>query len=299
MSPWAPISKGCHFPSCPAVYRALLPNTRNHPESILVSLSRPNPTIRKFCQVEKPIYGPGRVPVAQNSISRWHDFNFANIRSAFSDVLDQPSSGGQGDYFDSYEVMGLSDLKAFFPNYLSGLFNGSIPQGTRLLQQRSGIDTPQVGMRCDLDFRSLAGDLVPYKPNIHFCARDRLQTSLVFGCVRLSGAWHSSYLHAPRSRLTASAVQPIQQLATYASVGNTRYGVILTDKEAVVVRFHRDNSNYGAEWQAIPWDACGSGVLTMRLAIWSLVMMSLNKEHRSIRSRRDTLPLDLLYKLRA
>ncbi|KPM36343.1 hypothetical protein AK830_g10217 [Neonectria ditissima] len=267
-SPWTPVSRKCFLPSCPAVYRGLLPvrpaakvNVKTH-ESIGMNLSRPNPTITKLSSVEKPFYGCRRVPVAQDKISKWHDFNFTNIRNAFGDVLDRPLSGSQRDCSDSCEVLRFSDLKAFFSTHLSGLVDSSIPDGARLLRQRFGVETPRVQLRRDLDFRSTEGDVVQYKPNVHFCAKDRLQTSLVFGCVRLSGAWHSSYLSGPQSRLAACAVQPIEQLATYASVGDTRYGVVLTDREAVVVRLHCGSGGYGAEWQAVPWSACGGGVLT-------------------------------------
>ena len=69
----------------------------------------------------------------------------------------------------------------------------------------------------------------------------------------------------------------------------------MTDEEVVVVRFFQvdnDPTHLGAEWKAISWDANGYNVVTANLAIWSLVMMALNENHRKIEVRARTLPIN-------
>ncbi|EHL03767.1 hypothetical protein M7I_0119 [Glarea lozoyensis 74030] len=51
-----------------------------------------------------------------------------------------------------------------------------------------------------------------------------------------------------------------------------------------------------AEYKSIPWGAASPTALTMNLAIWALAMFALNEGHRPIRSREETLPLNVWWK---
>jgi hypothetical protein len=92
-------------------------------------------------------------------------------------------------------------------------------------------------------------------------------------------------------------IWPFRQVLTYCVNNNTRYGYILTPAEAVVLRVYEDPGTPGSPWRvqhaAIPWEWSGEGTLTMNLAIWALYMMSLNDEHRAIRTSDQTLPLNI------
>ncbi len=96
-----------------------------------------------------------------------------------------------------------------------------------------------------------------------------------------------------------AAVEPLFELATISAGTKTRYSFILTDAELVVVRIHLadgSTSRYNAQWQSIPWDAHGPGVLTVGVALWALVMMSLHRDDRKIVAEADMKDLNFWWK---
>jgi len=113
--------------------------------------------------------------------------------------------------------------------------------------------------------------------------------------MKSSKTWHSNDLET----LAEKSECPIHHLAVYANHDETRYGFVLTDQEVIVVRTFYDNSHaLGEEWQAISWDASGDGTLTPSLAVWFLVMMALNEEHRRVHPWAGTLPLNVWWRKR-
>ncbi|KAF4467187.1 hypothetical protein FALBO_5970 [Fusarium albosuccineum] len=126
----------------------------------------------------------------------------------------------------------------------------------------------------------------------------RLDTrvNLAVGCVKSAEQWHSSHL----STSLNIALHPINQVVDYCHAAQTRYGFILTNKELVVIRvsYHRVGTTKKphAEYKAIPWSAWGQGALTVHLALWFLVMISMNVEHRPIRTSDEVLPLNLWWR---
>ncbi|KAJ4266249.1 hypothetical protein NW762_004232 [Fusarium torreyae] len=164
-------------------------------------------------------------------------------------------------------------------------------EGARLLGQTVGPSTvissiPNARLITDGDSRGL-------RPSLAFFIDTQPRVNLVAGCVQLSGAWSSNDLEAQ----TGCAMWPIERLAKYAKHGGTRYSFIMTDLELVVVHFFKlTPGKLGAQWQAIPRNSSGEGTMTVNLAIWSLVMMSLNIEHRVVAQQLETLPINIWWK---
>ena len=54
-----------------------------------------------------------------------------------------------------------------------------------------------------------------------------------------------------------------------------------------------DPQRLRAEWRAISWYDDGENALTANLAIWCLVIIALNEDHRKIEVRAKTLPINI------
>ncbi|KAI8676297.1 hypothetical protein NCS56_00517100 [Fusarium sp. Ph1] len=216
-------------------------------------------------------------------VRRWDDFNLGNLSSAFGDVLSQPASVGIGPVAAHREVQNLSEMKNDCINSLLNILEGPVDSGRRLLGHRLGSTMPIAHSQ---NIKLQGG----YVPSLTFYINAASRALLVVSCARLSATWTSEELQNHESGDTS----PICQLATYARESKTRYGFVMTDKEVVVVRFSVGTcGEYIAEWQAIPRSANDEGVLTVGLAVWSLVMMSLNENHRTVATETQTLPINL------
>ena len=78
---------------------------------------------------------------------------------------------------------------------------------------------------------------------------------------------------------TASALMPLRQLALCAEKAKTPYGLIVTEKEVVIVRVsyaNKTKDSFSVECRSVKWDTAGTDRLTAKLAIWGLIRMSLN-----------------------
>ncbi|RSL92088.1 hypothetical protein CDV31_015307 [Fusarium ambrosium] len=222
-------------------------------------------------------------------VRQWDDFNLKTISGAFGDLLDQPASVAMGGLCADRGIRNLKEMKNHSIDWLLRILESPVTIGGRLLGHRLGF-TSAVDHSRDTTFpgakHKYESSLIFYHdaiPRIHF----------VVSCARLSSQWTSEGL----KNQDHAAVLPIRQLATYAKESGTRYSFIMTDKEVVVVRFMADpNGQYGAEWQAIPRSASGEANLTVGLAVWALIMMSLHEQHRAVATEGETLPINLWWR---
>ncbi|KAM5348905.1 hypothetical protein ACJ41O_008728 [Fusarium nematophilum] len=233
-----------------------------------------------------------------STVTRWEDFNLTFLNNAFADILRQPSSIDESaaNISAAYAVENITFLKRFGLKTLVDRLRGPIADGARYLGMHLGSQ-PFVSNEYDAPLFSPEGDGSPYRPSVTFYVNNNpsSQTNLVVSTVRISSAWTSRDLASG----VPGAIQPLNQLATYACHGQTRYSFLLTDQELVVVRVFMDEAcpgRYGAEWQAVPWAESGEGRLTACQAVWFLTMMSLNDHHRAVQTRSHTLPVNVWLK---
>lgn len=226
--------------------------------------------------------------VSIESITRWVDFNLQNIISAYGHILSRHASSLQKVNLENAqseeELRNVTELKKAAYHWLDSMCVPLVCEGAGILQGslscpdtvRSGQDAP----------------LIPKKgnqPNWTFFTGQDHRIYLVTGTFRLSKAWSSEKLEQQTSRCN----EPIEQLARHAVEAETRYGFILSEKEVVVVCFYNTKQGkLAAKWQPVPRSACSQDMLTANLAIWTLTMMGLNDQHRSVLQEAYTMPLN-------
>ncbi|CVK93789.1 uncharacterized protein FMAN_03149 [Fusarium mangiferae] len=204
--------------------------------------------------------------VSIESITRWVDFNLQNIISAYGHILSRHASSLQKVNLENAQaeeqVRNVTELKKAVYHWLDSI---CVP-----------LDAP----------------LIPKKgsqPNWSFFTGQDHRIYLVTGTFRLSKAWSSEKLEQQTSRCN----EPIEQLARHAVEAETRYGFILSEREVVVVCFYNTKQGkLAAKWQPVPRSACSQDMLTANLAIWTLTMMGLNDQHRSVLQEAYTMPLN-------
>lgn len=222
-------------------------------------------------------------------IRQWENFNLNNIASAFGDILRQPASASMEGMRTSRGVRNLTEMKNHCIDGLLRILEGPMAAGSYLLGQRLRSATVIDHLR-DTTF---PGAKHKYESSLIFYLEATPRIHFVVSCARLSPQWTSEDL----KNQEPAGLLPIRQLATYAKESGTRYSFIMTDKEVVVVRFVADSSGqYEAEWQAIQRDASGEGTLTVGLAVWALIMMSLHEQHRAVATEAETLPINLWWR---
>ena len=71
----------------------------------------------------------------------------------------------------------------------------------------------------------------------------------------------------------ASNLVALQHLAHCASTAKTRYGILATDKEPIIVCFQEAIVGFppGAKWFSVPWERSGTNELTACMAVWCLI----------------------------
>lgn len=132
-----------------------------------------------------------------------------------------------------------------------------------------------------------------------------LHKSLAKGFIDRNPAIPLSGILQKTHDVTAERLKPLEQLATYCRFAETRYGFILTQKEVAVMRVRRianssiapeDNRKLHAaiEYKSIPWNAHGSGKLTVNLAIWVLGCMGMNDAHRAMEAQGNKPLADMV-----
>ncbi|KAK1772252.1 hypothetical protein QBC33DRAFT_582734 [Phialemonium atrogriseum] len=267
------------------------------PGSVHDMLARPHPVLRENSKHAVNKNSTKWEHMTHFHLSHWKDFTFVNLYNAFSHILRRPVGEGQfpgAALPSSYNVQHKSEVKSVSSTYLETLLHAPIVEGVSVLRESSPPShIPSVTIMSN----QLVHTGEPrFQSSLSFLAESNPRANLVVSCTRLAQAWHSDdiifLLNGDKN------MNPMRQVASYGVHGDTRYAFILTNEEVVVVRFFRSDDpetshQCRAEWRSIPWDASGERVLTPALAIWFLVMMSLHREHRPIRTRRETLPVNL------
>ncbi|KAF5645451.1 hypothetical protein F52700_2014 [Fusarium sp. NRRL 52700] len=252
--------------------------------SILSLLSTRNTVLTDNTRLERPRNEPTMILMLPENITRWDDFNMININNAYGDLLSKPSNIIPGQGADK-SFRNQSELRNYAFDTLSSTLRPLVSESARVLGQRFGF-SPTIEWHQNVP---LAGPQVvgpALRPSLTIFADTVPRTNLVTSMVHVSSIWCSTDIEN-------DSAEPIRHLAKYAQISGTRYSFAITDTEVVAIRFHSlDRGEPGAQWNAIPRSACGEGILTINLAIWALIMMSLNDKHRSVVDYTGTVPLN-------
>ncbi|RSL58359.1 hypothetical protein CEP53_006160 [Fusarium sp. AF-6] len=212
--------------------------------------------------------------VDPKDVKRWQDFSLTNLMTAYRHIFDLPCpTNPASDEHHQFVIQTLDELKQHGIETLYHLLKCPLQHGIPKLKESVSCSTREV--LCDFKAPATQIDWVWGV----FYAKDK--TNLVVSCSRLSNTFTSKDLQ----QKGPDAIYTLRQLATYAALGQTRYGFILTDQEVVVVCFHkscRDVEQYMVKWEAIPWKTTDRDTLTAPLAVFSLVLMSLDDKQRHI-----------------
>ncbi|KAF5661590.1 hypothetical protein FCIRC_11776 [Fusarium circinatum] len=252
--------------------------------SILSLLSTKNTVLIDNTRLDWNPNVPTMLPMIPENITRWSDFNMININNAYGDLLSKPSHIISWQGTDKY-FRNQSELRNYALDALLFTLSPLVSESARVLGQRLRI-SPTMEWHRDIP---LAGPQVvgpALRPNLTIFADTIPRKNFVTGMVHVSSIWCST-------DIGNGSTDPIQHLRRYAQPSGTRYSFAITDTEVVVIRFHSlEGGETGAQWNAIPRSACGEGILTVNLAIWALIMMSLNDQHRSVVEYARTIPIN-------
>ncbi|EPE29834.1 hypothetical protein GLAREA_00994 [Glarea lozoyensis ATCC 20868] len=273
--------------------------------TILEVLTQENPVLRLQSQKSGRLtQNPNYIDLAPRevSMSAWDDFNYDNIIAALGNILDhgpvesrvkEDVGGSQLDIEDEDDIDRISD------HWFYEVTNKPLKFGSLQLLQQLGMEEVNVSFRLKgaklkdpVNDNKLLPDWVVYQhsePN---------KTNIVVGDSKCSTKWCSDR-NKNIPKIEVQWMWPMRQIGSYCKFGGTRYSFIVTPEEIVVARFYLDHSMNDAdraEYKSIPWGAASPTALTMNLAIWALAMFALNEGHRPIRSREETLPLNVWWK---
>jgi hypothetical protein len=232
-------------------------------------------------------------------VMHWDEFDIQFLTEAYGDTLSSSLETQRSDSFpDPPQISGLNDLKSACECHTFPLIRQAIIRGTEDIVGRLDQRMPRVETVRDdqIAFGYCSGLSVRLRDTSVSTAPARL----VVSCFYHARAWQSSLLlQEPTPRRLA----PLQRLAKYCLLANTRYGFIFTGAELVVVRVSGTTARHPVspcrvEWRSIPWNVSGPGVLTVKLSLWSLVMMSLHTQYRAICTPERILPLNLWWQYR-
>ncbi|KAF5724218.1 hypothetical protein FMUND_1009 [Fusarium mundagurra] len=211
-------------------------------------------------------------------------FNIIDINNAYGDLLSKPSNLIPGQGADK-SFRNQSELRNYALDAMVPILRPLVSETARVLGQRLGF-SPTIEWHRDIP---LAGPQVvghAHTPSLTIFGDTMPRKNFVTSMVHVSSIWCSTDIEN-------NFMDPIQHLGLYAQLSGSRYTFAITDTEVVVIRFHSlDGGETGAQWNAIPRSACGEGTLTMNLAIWALIMMSLNDQHRSVVEHARTAPIN-------
>jgi hypothetical protein len=232
-------------------------------------------------------------------VMHWDDFNIQSLTEAYGDTLSSNIDIQSSElHSSSPQISGLNTLKAVCECYVFHLLRQAIARGTEDIVGRLDQRMPNVETVRDDQIASR------YRSGLSVLLRDpsisKTPARLVVSCFYRASQWQSNFL---LQELTPQNLLPLQRLATYCLLANTRYGFIFTGAELVVVRISgttscRSVATCRVEWRSIPWIASGPGVLTVKFSLWSLVMMSLQAEYRAICTPERILPVHLWWRYR-
>ncbi|KAF5540305.1 hypothetical protein FPHYL_12088 [Fusarium phyllophilum] len=251
--------------------------------SILSLLSTRNTVLTDNTTREWQRNVPTMISIHPKNITRWNDFNIIDINNAYGDLLSKPSNSIPGQGVDK-SFRNQSELRNYALDAMISTLRPLVSESARVLGQRLGF-SQAIEWHRDIP---LAGPQVvgqALRPNLTIFADTMPRKNFVTSMVHVSRIWGSTDI--------ANDPVPLQHLGRYAQPSGTRYSFAITDTEVVVIRSHSlDGGETGTQWNAIPRSACGEGTLTINLAIWALIMMSLNDQHRSVVEHTRTVPVN-------
>ncbi|KAM0467418.1 hypothetical protein ACHAP7_011942 [Fusarium lateritium] len=278
------------------------PNSAPVPSTLYASLVTPNQELYydSYGSIRFPFQQTAYEPISIEAV-HWDDFNFQSLSEAYGDTLSANLDFQHVEpYSNPTQITGLNTLKAVCEGYVFRCIHQAMVKGVEDIACRLDQRIPNVEIVRD--------DLIAsgYRSGQSILLRDNSISNtpvrLMVSCFYHTSTWTSDSLlqeHNPGSAV------PLQRLATYCLRARTRYGFIFSSEELVVVRVSSTAAcNFMApcrvEWQSIPWNASGSspGVLTVKLSLWSLVMMSLHTEYRVICTPERLLPVHLWWRYR-
>ncbi|KAF4499729.1 hypothetical protein FAGAP_4083 [Fusarium agapanthi] len=252
--------------------------------SILSLLSTRNTVLTNNTRLDWNPNVPTMLTMLPENITRWSDFNMININNPHGDLLSKPSHIIPGQGADK-SFRNQSELRNYALDTLLFTLSPLVSESARVLGQRLGF-SPTIEWHRDIP---LAGPQVvgpALRPSLTIFADTMPRKNLVTSMVHISSMWCST-------DIGNGSTDPIQHLGRYAQPSGTRYSFAITDTEVVVIRFHSlEGGETGAQWNAIPRSACGEGILTINLAIWVFIMMSLNDQHRSVADYTGMIPIN-------
>ncbi|KAI6767762.1 hypothetical protein HG530_005771 [Fusarium avenaceum] len=234
-------------------------------------------------------------PNIRMTVVHWDGFNIESLKQAYDDILSSSldiqirDSDSKSDEINTLKQLKLACEKDILQPICQALVKGTNFIAGRLLQA-----TPNVEIIVDDHFPSNRGYVSGLSLRSSDNASNRTaRARLVMSCFYCASAWRSDRLRQ-HSRL---ALIPLRRLAWYCLESNTRYGFIFTDEELVVMRVSavesvRSWASCQVEWKSISLSDSGPNVLTAKLSLWFLTMMSLHEDYRTICAPGQLLPVN-------
>lgn len=275
-----------------------------------------------------------------NVIQKWDDFTYEAIIAAYGDILASPS--GQSSQLNSYlqqsdipltprEIYMENNVDTLGISWTCNVLRDPLKTAARTLNRRfkDAIGDVTLGSKM-ISWKNPDNARSSFNPDWAIIDRtktknysqegnaDAKPTLYAVGDSKLSQKWKSTWLRhedpkqagldsndkTSEPKIRTERTKPLQQMATYCRIGETRYGYVVTQNELVVLRARRISKidpgstlQFAAfEYKAIPWSDNGPGKLTVNLAIWALGCMGMNTEHRAMEMPNHD-PLDMMARL--
>ncbi|KAF5626737.1 hypothetical protein F25303_10979 [Fusarium sp. NRRL 25303] len=252
--------------------------------SIGRSLTTPNPRLQAATGHANITMTRTTFQAASTTIKRWRDFNFGSLHDSYGDMLDNFNVPVVMDEESSLAASTITELKKAFAGHIVPRLRQPIATGVEILTSRCSEACRVVlaltderlagGRRSALSFVTSGGE------------------HLAVSCAYTSNQWTSHQLEDS----DMYEPQPLLRLGTYCYDVRTRYGFIFSDHELVVARVSGTPSAGLIEWQSIPWEAAGPGVLTVNLSLFLMVMMAMHDSHRPILPHVYPFPINFWYR---
>ncbi|KAH9906649.1 hypothetical protein F4778DRAFT_722823 [Xylariomycetidae sp. FL2044] len=285
-------------------------------ETIGDLLSQQNPLLSDYSNNGRNTRNPDYVTVPPHLIDTWKDFTYDNILAAYGDILlEKVASDGGFNFHDSQGQNLTSEdcMDSIAASWNADVIRKPMKRGAEILQQRFdqpqsapsfkqrafGLNVLKTTLKHDWQILNMA-EQASYAAAKKLDRRATPPRCFAVGDSKLSSKWTSRMLVPKKSKLLvpdhAEFLWPLRQIASYAYYFNTRYAFILTPIELVVFRVYSVDSPgkiiAGVQWKSISWSEHGSGKLTVNLALWALIMMGMNDNHRPIVSVAQLYPLN-------
>ncbi|EMT70545.1 hypothetical protein NOF04DRAFT_5692 [Fusarium oxysporum II5] len=248
------------------------------------SLTTPNPTLQTATGNSNIAMSQTTFQAASSIIKRWRDFDLGNLHEPYGDLLDNYNVPVVVDEQSSVPATNITDLKKALTGHIVHRLRQPIATGVTLLASRCGEARRDVTVLTDEPLAHRR------RSALSFVTSDGER--LAVSCAYTSNQWTSRELEDSES----SQSYPLLRLATYCHDAGTRYGFIFSDHELIVSRVSGTSFSCLIEWQSIPWEAAGPGVLTVNLSLFLMVMMALHNSHRPILRHLQPFPINFWYR---